>query len=561
MGLISYPSDYNPILAYYEEIELGKVVVSKKVARTYKELVRRMMDENYDYEYDNERANHALEFIENFCKHSKGKVGGKPFLMELWQHALIAAVFGFVHKETRIRMVKEVLLLIGRKNGKSALASAIALYGFIADGELGAEIVSVSTKKDQAKIVWEESKRMVAKSPDLKKRIKSRVSDLVFEKTDSVYKPLASDSNSLDGLNVHMSFIDELHAIKDKNLYDVIVDAMSAREQPLSVITTTAGTVRNGIYDDKYQEMTNIIKGYDDGNYRDDRTIAFMYELDSEEEVHDESCWVKANPMLDIVKDRDEMRRKYRKALAQPTLLKNFLCKEFNLQQNGTSAWLTYEQALNEDMFNLLELRPRYAIGGVDLSRTTDLTSASIMFTFPETNTVYFETMYWLPEDNIELRAEEDGVPYQLWAENGYLRLCEGNQIRLSDVTAWFVEMRDKYDIYLYKVGYDNYSAKYWVDEMEGVFGKIMVPVQQGYKTLSLPMMSLGAAFEKHYVNYNRNPISLWCIGNTTVTVDENGNIKPAKGKGRVGRIDGLASMLDAYVIFYNNQSEYLNLM
>ena len=216
-----YPLTYNPIIEYYKKIVSGEEVVSAKVRRVYKKLVDDIYDQNSEWEYNPKRANHAIEFIENFCKHSKGKMGGKPFILELWQKALIAAVFGFAHKIDGIRKYREVILIVARKNGKSTLGAAVGLYMQTADGEPGPEVVSVATKKDQAKIIWSEAKRMVKKSPSLRKRIRTLVSELVSDYNDGTFKPLSSDSNTLDGLNVHCGLIDELHAIKDKNLLDV----------------------------------------------------------------------------------------------------------------------------------------------------------------------------------------------------------------------------------------------------------------------------------------------------------------------------------------------------
>ena len=289
--MIKYDLDYNPIRLYYDEIILKKVTVSVKVKRVYQKLVHDLDDEMSEWEYDPKRANHAIEFVENFCKHSKGKMGGKPFIMELWQRAMTAALFGFVHKIDGVRKYREFVLIVARKNGKSAWASAIALYMQMADGEPGPECVSAATKKDQAKIVWSEAKRMVKKSPVLSKRMRCLVAEIVSDFNDGVFKPLSSDSNTLDGLNVHCSVIDELHAIEDKNLYDVIVDGMTAREQPISIITTTAGTVREGIFDIKYDECERIINGYDSGEYVDERVLPIIYELDHRKEWTDPNCW------------------------------------------------------------------------------------------------------------------------------------------------------------------------------------------------------------------------------------------------------------------------------
>src|SRR5690606_14128735 len=256
--------------------------------------------------------------------------------------------------------------------------------------------------------IWSESKRMVRKSPSLRKRIKTLVAELVSEFNDGSFKPLSSDSNTLDGLNVHCAMIDELHAIENKDLYDVIVDGMSAREQPLSVITTTAGAVREGIFDIKYDEAERIINGYDDPNgYKDERVLPIIYELDKREEWVDEKCWKKANPGLGTIKKYDELKRKVEKAKANPILVKNLLMKDFNISETTTNAWLTYEQANNPTTFNIEELNPRYGIGGTDLSSTTDLTSACVLFMVPGDDKVYFEHMYWLPEDLLLKRSKE----------------------------------------------------------------------------------------------------------------------------------------------------------
>lgn len=292
--MIKYPISYNPILEYWYKIKTKQEIVSDKVRRVYKKLVTDISSTKSEWEYNAKRANHAIEFIENFCKHSKGKMGGKPFLLELWQKAMTAALFGFVHKIDGVRKYREFMLIVARKNGKSAWGSAIALYLMVADNEPGPEIVSAATKKDQAKIIWSEAKRMVKKSPILSKRIRTLVAEMISDFNDGSFKPLSSDSNTLDGLNVHCSLIDELHAIEDKNLYDVIVDGMTAREQPISIITTTAGTVREGIFDIKYEEAERIINGYDDPEgYKDERVLPIIYELDKREEWIDPKCWKK----------------------------------------------------------------------------------------------------------------------------------------------------------------------------------------------------------------------------------------------------------------------------
>lgn len=556
--MIKYSEDYNPIREYYSQIESGKVVVSLKIKKVYKKLVKDLDNKDCEWEYDSKKANHAIEFVENFCKHSKGKMGGKPFILELWQKAMTAALFGFVHKIDGTRKYREFILIVARKNGKSAWASAIGNYMLTADGEAGPEIVSAATKKDQAKIVWSEAKRMIKKSPALNKRARCLVGEIVVDYNDGTFKPLSSDSNTLDGLNVHCSLIDELHAIEDKNLYDVIVDGMTAREQPISIITTTAGTVREGIFDIKYDECERIINGYEDGSYVDERVLPIIYELDSRKEWTNPSCWSKANPGLGTIKNFNQLETKVNKAIANPMLVKNLLTKDFNIRDTTTEAWLTFEQLNNIDTFNVKELKPKYGIGGADLSSTTDLTCGTILFKVPNDEHLYVIQMYFLPEDLLEKRVHEDKIPYDIWRDNGLLRTTPGNKVHYKHVTEWFLEVQKELDIYIYSGGYDAWSANYWVEEMKDTFGKeTWEPVVQGKKTLSGPMKSLGADLENKLINYNNNPILKWCLSNTAVDIDKNDNIQPVKTSNQRRRIDGLASLLDAYVQYERVKEGY----
>ncbi|MFK4353859.1 terminase large subunit [Bacillus sp. RC92] len=560
---IQYPLSYNPIIEYYSLIESGKEIVSEKVRRIYKKLVSDIDDKESIYEYDSKKANHAIEFIENFCKHSKGKWGGKPIVLEVWQKAFIAAAFGFVHGIDGTRKYREVLLVVARKNGKSTVGSGIGLYLQIADGEPGSEVYAVATKKDQAKLVWLESKRMVKKSPALLKRIKPLVSEMVSEWNDSTFKPLGSDSETLDGLNVHGAMMDEIHAWKDKNLYDVIVDGTSSREQPMIFMITTAGTVRESVYDMKYEEAEMLLNGLDDPDgYKDDRFLPIIYELDKREEWTDPSKWKKANPGLGSIKKIDQLETKVNKAKANSLLVKNLLTKDFNIRETSTEAWLTFEQLNNSDTFDIEKLKPSYGIGGCDLSSTTDLTAAKVIFMVPEDPHIYVKQMYWLPEDLLEQRSKEDKIPYNLWHEQGILRTTPGNSVHYKFVTKWFLEIRDECGIYLPWIGYDRWSAKYWVEEMEGYFGKeSMVPIAQGKQTLSSPMKLLGADLESKLVNYNNNAIDKWCLSNTAIAIDNNLNIQPNKTKNQRRRIDGTAALLNAYVVLQEKRNDYLNMI
>lgn len=557
-----YPLAYNPIIDYFNKITSGEEIVSDKVKRVYKKLVDDIYDTTSEYEYDPRRANHAIEFIENFCKHSKGKWGGKPIDLELWQHAFLAAMFGFVHKIDGTRKYREVFLVVARKNGKSTIGSGIGIYTQLADNEPGSEVYAVATKKDQAKLVWLEAKRMVKKSPVLIKRIKPLVSEMVSDWNDSTFKPLGSDSDTLDGLNVHCAILDEIHAWKDKNLYDVIVDGTSSREQPLIVMITTAGTVREAVYDMKYEEAEMILNGYGDPDgYHDDRFLPIIYELDDRTEWSDPSKWKKANPGLGTIKKIDQLQTKVNKAKVNPSLIKNLLTKDFNVRETSLESWLSFEELNCTDTFDMEDIRDCYAIGGADLSSTTDLSCATLLVMKPDSNKIYALQMYFMPEEVVELRIKEDNkVPYDIWAERKLLRLCPGNKVQYSDVTAWFKEMVDEYGLRPYWVGYDNWNAQYWVQEMKD-HGFNMEVVRQGAQTLSQPMKEMGADLAAKRINYNNNPITKWCLSNTSSETDKNDNIRPIKGKNQRLRIDGAVSLLIAYTVLFNNYSDYQSLI
>lgn len=558
-----YSLEYNPILQYYAQIKSKKVTVSKAIEKWYRYLVWHIQNPD-EYFYSPKRANHIIEFAENFCKFSKGATGGQPVRLELWEKAHLAAVFGFVDINGN-RQCRESLFIVGKKNGKSLLASIVGLYMQIGDGEPGPEVYAVATKRDQASIIWKESKRMVNKSPQLRKRIKPLVGELSSEQyNDGSFKPLASDKDTLDGMNVHCVLMDEIHQWKNgKALYDIMADGTTARQQPLVYITSTAGTVREDIYDLKYEEAKRVINGlFDKNGYKDKHFFPFLYELDNRKEWTQEENWYKANPGLGTIKNLDTLRAKVKKALNNPMLVKNLVCKEFNIRETSSESWMTFEDLDNTATFDIKKLCPKYGIGGNDLSSTTDLTNATLLFMVPDDKHIYVEQMYWLPEDLLEQRVREDKIPYDLWLEQGWLRTCPGNKVHYKHVVEWYQEMQEKYDIYLFKDGYDSWSATYFVEDMKNTFGAdTMEAVIQGKKTLSSPMKSLGADLAAKRIVYQNNPILKWCLANTAVDIDKNNNIQPCKGNSPTRRIDGLAGLLDAYVVLENHLEEYQSLI
>ena len=553
-NVLPFPEgETNYIDEYLDAIRSGKCIVGKRIRRQYEKLSKAIHSPTGGYIFDKRRAEKPIEFIERFCKHSKGEWAGQPVKLELFQKAFISALFGFISVVDGSRKYRETILYVGRKNGKSTLLAGLALYCMIADGEAGAEVYSVATKRDQARIIYEEVCNMVKQSGDLASITKKRKSDLYFPLTFSKMQPLGRNSDTLDGLNSSLVIIDELHSIKDRNTYEVMKQSQSARRQPLLVMITTAGTVRECIFDDMYKYACGVC----DDTIEDEHFLPVLYELDNKDEWLDPMKWEKANPSLGHIKKLDDLIGKVERAKQSPRDLTGVLVKDFNVIQTVGSAWLTFEDINNEETFELERFKGYYAIGGVDLSHVGDLTAATLLF-MDKSEKRYVVQMYWLPRDHFEKRVHEEKIPYDKWYEAGLLRLCEGNQIQYSDVTKWFLEMVEKYDVTPAWIYYDPYSAAYWVQEMQSA-GFNLVKCYQGVKTLSLPMQKLAADLQAKKVNYNNSSLLKWCITNTGVKTDVNGNIQPVKAQSAKYRIDGLASLLDAYVGLVDHYQEYLN--
>lgn len=397
----------NYILEYWGRVQSGEVVACKQLKQQCKKIVDELENPRDPWVFDLGRATQPIEFIETFCRHSKGRWIGKKVELELFQKAKLQSIFGFVHKDTGFRRCREMFTMVSRKNGKSTEMAALGLYMLVGDGEGGSEVYTVATKRDQARIVFGEASNMRSQSPSLRKHVKKRKTDLCFPMTFSKFETLASESNSLDGLNSHGIIIDELHAIKDRNLYDVMKQSMSAREQPLLNMITTAGFVRECIFDDIYEYACDVL----DGTIEDERFLAFIYELDSRDEWTDFRAWEKANPGLGTIKNYDDLAANVERAKHDPNFLPTVLTKEFNVRETVAGAWLTFEQANNEETFDIEALRDSYGIGGVDLGATTDLTAAVVPIMKPGSEKKYVLVQGFMPADTIEQRSKEDKMP------------------------------------------------------------------------------------------------------------------------------------------------------
>ena len=442
----------NFIVQYNNLLERGEIPANRRIKAVYARLAAESLQDGSKYNFDDEKANRPIEFIERFCRHSKGEWAGQPVRLELFQKAFIQALFGFVDRDTGLRRFWEAFFLVGRKNGKSTLLAGLALYMLIADGEGGAEVYSTATKYAQARLLFDECHNMVKQSPDLSRHMKKRKSDLYYVPGMAKLQPLSRNSDSLDGLNASFVIMDELHGVKDRNLYEVMRQSQSARRQPLLVMITTAGTVRECIFDDMYNHACAVA----DGAITDDTFLPILYELDRRDEWMEPDAWMKANPSLGAIKKVDDLTIKVQRAKQNPVELCGVLCKEFNLRETVQSAWLSFDAINCTDTFDMEEFRGAYCIGGVDLSITTDLTCASLLMMKRGSDKKYIAQMYWLPADSLQERVKRDKIPYDKWFERGLLRLCAGNSISYSDVTQWFVDMVKQYELFPAWVYYDS---------------------------------------------------------------------------------------------------------
>ena len=549
----------NYVREYWSKIESGEIVTSRRVKAVYGRLMREMDEPagGSRYYFDEETGERPIIFIERFCKQSQGTLGA-PLKLELFQKAFIQTLFGWLERATGYRRFRETLFLVGRKNGKSTLLAAIALYMLVADYEGAAEIYSVATKRDQAKKTLTEAVNMVKQSPELRAIVKKRRNDIYFPATASTFEALASDSNTLDGLNSHAVIIDELHAIRDRNLYEVMKQSTSSRRQPLVIMITTSGTVRESVFDNIYGLACDIA----DGKIEEDSFLPVLYELDERAEWTDPQAWVKANPGLGTIKQYSTLANFVERAKKNPEDLPGVLCKDFNVPEVAATVWLSFEEIKSDATFTMQDVYNTYAVGGCDLSATTDLTCATLLIRRSrEDEIVYVLQHYFLPQKKIDQLDEHNTneAPYKIWAERGLLTICEGARVNYSDVTAWFCQMRDDFKIDTFKVGYDRALAGYWTDEMKSN-GFEMEAVAQGPFTWSQPMREMGAAFADKKVNYNKNPVLVWCLSNTAAKKSGVNNIQPVKVSDR-RRIDGMVSLLNAWVIYVRDFEDYMYLV
>lgn len=557
------------VLRYYYGVASGATVACRKQVRLA-EIVTDWMDHGAyggRFEFSEREAYRHVGFMETFCRVPTGRMGA-PLRLEDFQRALLGVALGFVSAEDeRERMVREVFEIMARKNGKTTKCSALELDMLMNDREGAPQVYSVATKRDQADLGFQAALRMVRLSPDLSGHVRKRQGDLYCASNMGTMRPLASNTSTLDGLDVSCGVLDEVAAMRNRDLYDLVRQGTSARRSPLLWEISTNGFVRDGIFDAQYEYASRWLDGeLPEGDENAMRFLPSVYELDDRDEWQDEAAWPKANPGLGTIKSWESLRQNVAKAREDPSFLPTLLVKDFNVPENGSSAWLTYEEAANPEPFpGWAELGIRYVVVGFDAADTNDLNAACALGMRDGDPHVYEQSMYWLPSEVLDEqtrdgnRRERDGVPYTAWRSRGLLRAWPGHKVDRSCLADWIRELRDQ-GVYVRAVAYDPWHMDdHTVTELRSLVGEQnTMQVRQGPRTMSQPLKDWRVALGAHEVVDGGNPVTQWCRLNASVRADVNGEIQlEKKGRDRRNRIDGVVAEACAWIALRDTWDEY----
>lgn len=443
----------NYVKEYHEKIKSGEEIVPETIRVVYEREVELMERKDGDFYFDEEAGIDPIDFIERFCKLSKGRIGALMRL-ELFQKAKIQLVFGWLEKDTGFRRFREVGDIRARKCGKSVETAAVELYMLLGDGEGAPEIYCVANKLDQAKLIFNEVAAMRSQSPGLSGMIRKRQNDIYYPSNFGFIKALSSAPETMDGLNAHFFALDEWHAAPSRSQYDLLVQSQSTRDQPLAWLISTMGFLREGFCDSQVAYYKDVALG----NIKNERTLPLLYMLDKKEEWTDPKMWPKANPGLGKIKKFQTLKDFVEKAKVDNTFLPTVLTKDFNVPETVDSAWLSFDAIVNETAADMNYLKKSYAIGGCDLSATTDLTCATLLIRKPKDPNYYVLQKYFIPRSKITTIQQSNNreAPYELWEKQGWLTICDGGQVDYSAVTKWFIYMVKEYGIRPLWIGFDR---------------------------------------------------------------------------------------------------------
>lgn len=541
----------NWIFKYHEAIQKKEVIVGVWVQLCFEILTTGLL--NGEWEFNEKKANKAIKFIENFCHHSEGR--SDLLHLELWQKAIVSAIFGIMDKTTGYRQFREVFIIVARKNGKTLFAAAIAAYMTYVDGEYGAKVYFLAPKLDQADLVYDAFYQIVQSDDELDSITKKRRSDIYIKAFNTSVKKIAFNSKKSDGFNPQLVVNDEMEAWPgDQGLkqYEVMTSALGARKQPLIISIATAGYVNDGIFDELFKRATAFLKG----NSREKRLLPFIYMIDDIEKWDSIEELKKSNPNLGVSVSAEYYLEQIEIARNSISKKVEFMTKFCNIKQNSAVAWLDYWDVMKcvheEKPLSLEDFKGCYCVGGIDLSRTTDLTAASIVINRDGINHIF--TRFYMPQKRYEVAINEDNTPYNIYRDRGFLFISGENQVDYKDVYNWFIELVKVYKIKPLKIGYDRYSANYLVEDLKTA-GFHTDDVYQG--TNFTPILhEFEGNLKDGLFDFGDNSMLAAHFLNVAVDINLNDSrMKPVKIEKRM-RIDGAMSVFDALTMVskYHNE-------
>lgn len=541
----------NWIFKYHEAIQKKEVIVGIWVRLCFEILTTGLL--NGEWEFNEKKANKAIKFIENFCHHSEGR--SDLLHLELWQKAIVSAIFGIMDKTTGYRQFREVFIIVARKNGKTLFAAAIAAYMTYVDGEYGAKVYFLAPKLDQADLVYDAFYQIVQSDDELDSITKKRRSDIYIKAFNTSVKKIAFNSKKSDGFNPQLVVNDEMEAWPgDQGLkqYEVMTSALGARKQPLIISIATAGYVNDGIFDELFKRATAFLKG----NSREKRLLPFIYMIDDIEKWDSIEELKKSNPNLGVSVSAEYYLEQMEIARNSISKKVEFMTKFCNIKQNSAVAWLDYWDVMKcvheEKPLSLEDFKGCYCVGGIDLSRTTDLTAASIVINRDGINHIF--TRFYMPQKRYEVAINEDNTPYNIYRDRGFLFISGENQVDYKDVYNWFIELVKVYKIKPLKIGYDRYSANYLVEDLKTA-GFHTDDVYQG-TNLTPILHEFEGNLKDGLFDFGDNSMLAAHFLNVAVDINLNDSrMKPVKIEKRM-RIDGAMSVFDALTMVskYHNE-------
>lgn len=566
------------IVEYYNAIKSGEIVVGYELMLQLEKLVLEIRDPVYQgvhkIKVDFEESSKRIRFIETKCKHFEAPYAGKPFILELFQKAFVEAIFAIQifdeELERYVRKYQDILFLVGRKNGKTPLISAICLSEWFC-GPVGLKVLCASNDDTQADLMFQAINAMREESHSLEKVTRKNLKGIFFgnpkqKKKKGKYsyqnkgniKKLSAKTGAKEGRNIGIGAVDEVFEMEDDSTVMPIRQALSTQDEPLYFELTTEGFTNDGYLDGRLRDARKVLKG----EMQNERWLIWMYTQDNEQEVwQDEQSWCKSNPGLGKIKKWSFLRRMIEEAKTSSSKKAFVLAKDFNVKQNNAQAWLLTKDIENELTFDIEELRGSIAIGATDLSETGDLTNGRVLIYNPKTRIKYTISKYFIPQSKLEEVNDEDREKFKQWAKEDHLYICEDNEVNQSDVVAWFVMIYKKYKIRTLYTGYDKWQAKGFVNEMKD-YGFDLEKIGQGFD-LSNAMNSLEMDLKQDLVNYNQNPMDKYCLENVTAKWNSAGTKRmPIKVQGDVTKkIDGAVTMLICYETLDRHRKEYVDIV